>query len=209
MGRWFVVSFLLVFLLFGVSNAIIGVGISLTKPIGEWSKDRFYGGPAYIFSGNFGSGHFSVVAPDIGYAMLGQDKALQRYLLDKYHYVPEQLKNVTSSIWFFGGGVKVRFSNNPYMTPYIMGIFEFYRRGIGFGNLTIPEWQNFGNIFYHYGPCIGFGVEVLPGKPVSIIGGMRWFYAKGIGTSELEKQYLGSEEVDAQFLVFSLGVDFF
>jgi hypothetical protein len=208
MGRWLVILFLMVVLLASVSNAIIGVGLSLTKPMGEWSKDRFYGGPAYIFSGNFGSGRFVVVAPDIGYAMLGEDKLAQSYL-KKFGYKDDQIKNITSSVWFFGGGVKIRFSNNPYLTPYIMGLFEFYRRGIGFGNLTIPEWKNFSNIIYHYGPCIGFGIEVLPGKLVTIIGGMRWFYAKGIGVTEIEKQYLKSKEMDAQFLVFSLGVDFF
>ncbi|MGQ9705600.1 MAG: hypothetical protein ACUVWP_01170 [bacterium] len=208
MTKIIVVLFILIFILFDLSYAIIGFGISMTKPMGEWSRDRFYGGSAYIFSGNFGSGRFVVVAPDIGYAMLGEDKLAQRYL-KKLGYSDDEVENITSSVWFFGGGVKIRFSKNPYMTPYFMGLFEFYRRGIGYGNLTVPEWLNFGGIIYHYGPCIGIGVEVLPGKPVTVVGGMRWFYAKGIGVTEIEKQYLHVNEMDAQFLVFSLGVDFF
>ncbi|RLC40828.1 MAG: hypothetical protein DRH51_04575 [Candidatus Coatesbacteria bacterium] len=208
MRNYIVISLSLVMIMTGLALPLLNIGTSWVKPMGDWAEDRYEGGPAFLFSGNFTFGHFVLVAPDVGYAMLGEDKVLQKYLEEKAGYLPSEVEDIKSTMWWFGGGVKIRFSTNPIATPYVMGLFEFYRRGIGWGDVSIPEIENFDNVINTYGPCIGFGVEILPDKPVTAFAGFRWFYGKGVGTTEIEKKYLEWEEKDAHFLVFHAGVDF-
>ncbi len=210
-----ILAIALLLILVGSVSAIINPSFSYFKPFGYWAEDRYSGGMATMFSLEFVLvGHVALVPIEVGYCDLGKDETLIRYI---QAFVPPEVlqgydvSDVRSNMWILGGGVKVNLLPKKLATPYIMGGYYFFLRGVKLAGIPmpfIPGYTDQSRINYNHGFGIDVGVTLLPGKLLSATMGLRYFYAKGAGTNEIDTEVLGMPPMDAQFFLFHAGVDF-
>jgi len=212
-----ILAIALLLILVGSVSAIINPSFSYFKPFGYWAEDRYSGGMAMMFSLEFGMGDYLAMVPiDVGYCDLGRDEILIRYIQT---YVPEYLlqqygvdvNDIKSNVWILGAGIKVNFLPKKLATPYVKGGYYFFLRGVKLAGIPmpfIPGYTDQSRINYNHGFGIDVGVTLLPGKLLSATMGLRYFYAKGAGTNEIDTEVLGMPPMDAQFFLFHAGVDF-
>lgn len=182
--------------------SLITLGYSKPTLIGDWVPDTCSGEHAYNISVEFGSQRFLVVAPDIGFVTLGPDLELQKCLEKHYGYLPVDIKDIKATMWYFGGGMKVRILSNTKFTPYLQFSYFIYRKGVKSGWVSIPLFTNLETIFYKHGPGISAGLELYPDNIISVVAGIRYFYGFGSSTSEIEENFLNRKPRDTQFLIF-------
>jgi hypothetical protein len=209
MKRITLITITIVFLCFSSQVfSLITIGYSDVRILGDWGLNSYGGEHAYNISVDFGGDRVSFIAPDIGFATLGPDMRLQKYLQSELGFLPFEVKDIKATLWYFGGGIKVNLLDNSYFTPYLQFNYYIYRKGIKMGWLSIPLFTDFSTVLYKHGPGVGAGIELFPNSIVSGVAGIKYLYGFNASTTDIEEELFNEKPQDTQLLIFFAGVDF-
>ena len=187
---------------FGLVNFKAGY----TSTLGELGE-RYRGGIGAVMELEIGLPGPLAVVPMGGYSQLGEDDeftGLLKSYVKKYlpPYVPypkelEELGKINSSMYYFGGGLRLYAVKNLIVKIHAEGGLGYYYRdmeaqGIPFSVIArlVPQLEEFEDAVE---PAKGagihadFGLELLPVSPVAPQVGVRYIHAFGIGRTNVDE----------------------
>lgn len=175
-----------------------------TSTMGELSE-RYAGGLGAMIELEFGLPGPIAIVPMGGYTQLGQDQQFTDLLdtyIEKYFKgipIPPQLQElgkINSSMYFFGGGLRLYAVENVAIKIHAEGGAGYYYRdmeaqGVPFSLIAtlVPELEEFENAVEPakgVGLHADLGLEILPISPVAPQVGARYIHAFGIGRTRID-----------------------
>lgn len=205
-----------------------------TSTMGELGE-RYAGGIGGMMELEIGLPGPLAIVPMGGYTQLGQDEQFTDLLdtyIEKYFKgipIPPELQDlgkINSSMYFFGGGLRVYAVKNVAIKIHAEGGLGYYYRdmeaqGVPFSLIAtfVPELKEFESAVE---PAKGagihadFGLEILPISPVAPQVGVRYIHAFGIGRTAIDDfmaekvpGFKAPESEDVDLVLFYVGLGIF
>ena len=213
---------------------LVNIQGGYTSTMGELGE-RYEGGIGGMMELEIGLPGRLAIVPMGGYTQLGEDKeftALLDTYIDKYFHgipIPPQLRDlgkINSSMYFFGGGLRVYAVKNVAIKIHLEGGLGYYYRdmdaqGVPFSVIAtfIPELKEFEDAVEPAkgaGVHADFGLELFPVSPVAPQIGVRYIHAFGIGRTAVDdfmaehiRGFNPPESKDVDLVLFYAGLGIF